>query len=314
MKIKIRKEEKTEKSWISTTGYRTLLILKSLIEKSRTIDELVEIVKNNSVVCKSASKDTIRIAINTLKTAGCEIVRPSKANNYKYELIKHPFVLSMNDDELEKLITLREKFSTKITLNEIFTLNDLYSKIAMMTFDDEKISYINNTQPLKTIDKKILYELSKPEILNKKIQISYKSPEFGEENFYIVPKRIIYENEKVYLWCYNCKYEGYGLLNTERILKINAVDISKNVTVASHYNVVYELTGDIVKSFEAKEYETILDKTAEKITINAKIENEFLFIQRILQFGADFKVLSPDFFREILINKIKLIQKGYSND
>jgi hypothetical protein len=314
MKTIIKKEEKAEKSWISTTGYRTLLILKSLIEKSRTIDELVEVVKNNPLVCKSASKDTIRIAVNTLKTAGCMISRPSKANNYKYELLKHPFVLSVNDDELEKLITLREKFSAEIPLNEIFTLNDLYSKIAGMTFDDEKISYINNSQPLKTIDRKILNELSKPEILNKKIQIKYKSPEFGEENIYIVPKKIIFENGKVYLWCYNYKYEGLGFLNIERILKINNVDISKNVTVSNYYNVVYELTGDIVKAFEPKEYETVLNKTDNKITVNAKIENEFMFVQRILQFGADFKVLKPDFFREILINKIKLIQKGYMND
>ena len=179
---------------------------------------------------------------------------------------------------------------------------------------EEKINYIENSQPLKTIDKKILYELSKPEIINKKVQVCYKSPEFGEEKIYIVPKKIIYDNEKVYLWCYNFKYEGLGLLNIERILKINSIDILKNINIFNHYNVVYELTGEAVNSFEPKDYETILVKSDDKIKVNAKIENEFLFIQRLLQFGTDFKVISPDFFREILINKIKLIQKGYIND
>ena len=41
------------------------------------------------------------------------------------------------------------------------------------------------------------------------------------------------------------------------------------------------------------------------------MENEFCFIQRILLLGSDFKINSPEFFREKLINKLKLIQKGY---
>ena len=314
MSVREIKQEKADKLWISTTGYRTLLVLRALIEKSRTIEELVDIVKKNPIACKSASKDTIRIVINSIKTAGCEIIRPSKANNYKYELIKHPFALSLNKDELKSLVSLREKMSHKISLSEIFTLNDLYSKIAALTFDEDKINYINNSQPFKTIDRKLYYELYKPEILNKKIQVRYHSPKTGIEDIYVVPKKIIHENEKVYLLCYNCKYENYGILNLERIIKINSVDISKAQIVSKTYDVIYELTGESLKTFEPKEYEKVIQKTEKKTTISAKIEDEFMFIQRILQFGCDFKIISPDFFKEILINKIKLIQKGYKND
>lgn len=314
MDVRIKKEYNTDKFWISTTGYRTLLILRALIEKSRTIEELVDIVKKNPIVSKSASKDTIRIVINSLKAAGCEITRPSKANKYKYELEKHPFVLSVSNNELKNIIYLREKFSDNINLSEVFTLNDLYSKIGLLTFDEEIKNFIDNSQPFKTINRKLYYELSKPEILNKKIQIRYNSPKFGKEDLYIIPKKIIYENGKVYLFCFNCKYEKIGILNFERIIKINSVDLSKSQIVSNSYDVEYELTSEALKTFEPKEYEKITKKSNGKITVIAKIEDEFMFIQRILQFGTDFNIISPDFFKEILINKIKLIQKGYKND
>ena len=113
---------------ISTTGYRTLLVLKSLIQKSSTIDELVKIVQKNRYVNKSASKDTIRLDINTLKNAGCIIARPSKANNYKYELINHPFTLSVSNEELKLFNDIRERFAQNISVNEVFILNELYKK------------------------------------------------------------------------------------------------------------------------------------------------------------------------------------------
>lgn len=303
--------DKTKKFWISITGYRTLLILKSLMEKSCTIDELVEIVKKDSITNKAVSKDTVRIAINTLKSAGCEILRPNKANAYKYELIKHPFAFNMNDEELDVFIRLREKFSADIKYSDVFTINDLYEKLISLTLNTNQENYVKDTQPLKNVDRKILTELSNPKLFGKKVQIKYLSPEFGEENIDVIPQKIMYETGKIYLWCYSFKYDKNSMLNFERILKINSIDISKNYNKETSYEVVYELFGNSLSSFREKENEKIIEKNENSIKVLAIVDNEFLFIQRILLFGADFKIISPDFFREKLINKIKLIRKGY---
>ena len=112
MEVQKQSRESFNKFWISTTGYRTFLVLQSLMQKSRTIDELVEIIQKNPYANKAVSKDTIRLDIVTLKKAGCEISRPSKANNYKYELLKHPFILNLSEEEIQILIDLREKLAS----------------------------------------------------------------------------------------------------------------------------------------------------------------------------------------------------------
>lgn len=312
MSIEKQTKELSGKFWISTTGYRILLILKSLMEKGRTIKELVEIVRNNKYANKAFSKDTIRLDILTLKAIGCSIKRPSKANKYKYELISHPFILKISKLELDVLTKIRNQLAKDISVEEVFVLNDLYDKIAGLTFNDFIINYINDTKPLINLDKDIYIQLSK--IKDKKVQLTYKSPKFGKEKIEIIPQKVVYENEKVGLWCYSYKYQSNSMLNMEQILSVNKVDNSVNTKPSVSYNVIYEIYSDAINSFVKKDYENIIERTPEKIVINANVENEFLFIQRILQFGADFKIISPGFFKEKLIDKLKLIQKGYENE
>ncbi len=303
--------EKTKKFWISITGYRTLLILKSLMVKSYTIDELVDIIKNDSITNKSVSKDTVRIAINTLKSAGCEILRPNKANNYKYQLIRHPFSLNLNNKELQVFARLRDKIAENIEYNDIFVLNDLYDKLISLTLNESQVDYINDTQPLKNIDKKVLDEISNPKIIGKRVQIKYLSPDCGEENIDVIPQKVTYESGKMYLRCYIFKYEKNSLLHVERILKINSIDMFNIYDKNTSYEVVYELSGNSANIFKIQKNEKIISKKDNSIKIEAIVDNEFLFIQRLLLFGSDFKIVSLDSFREKLIDKIKLIQKGY---
>ena len=303
--------EKTKKFWISITGYRTLLILKSLMVRSYTIDELVEILKNDSITNKAVSKDTVRIAINTLKSVGCKILRPNKANNYKYQLIKHPFSLKISDKELKTFTMLRDKIAEKIKYDYVFKMNYLYEKLISLTLNEEQIDYVNNTQPLKKINKKILKDITNQQIIGKKVQIKYLSPNFGEEDIEVIPQKITYESGKIYLRCYIFKYETNSLLNVERILKINSIDMFNIYNKNSSYKVVYELCGNSKNIFKVQKNEKIISGNTNSIKVEALVDNEFLFIQRLLLFGTDFKIISPDFFREKLIDKIKLIQKGY---
>ena len=305
-------KSESEKVWISITGYRILIILKSLIEKGRSIDELAEIVKNDPVTRRSVSKDTLRIAINTLKTAGCKIKRPSKSNGYKYELISHPFNLEITPEEEEILIKLRERIAGNLNFDEIFAVNEVYCKIAALTNDAEFIKKVKETEPLGGINKEILKEIIKPEIEGRKLNIRYKSPEFGEENIDVIAQKVNFENEKIYLKCYNLKYMENGVLNADRIIKINSISINKNeIPIDYSYEVLYELRGNALNSFKAKDYEKTVENTKCGIKVKARVENEFLFIQRLLLFGSDFKIIYPDIFKEKLADKIRCIQKGY---
>lgn len=302
------------KSWISLTGYRTLFVLKLLLEKPRTIDELIAELSKNKNTRKSLSKDTVRITLKTLKSAGCVFSKSSKTNGYKYEILSHPFNLELSNIELDSLIKLRNKVSLDLDWQDVFMLNKLYEKIVSLTKKQENVEMINSSAPLFDVDEDILTQLSSPNLFGRRVQIKYYSPKNGEEIFDIVVGKISYDEGKLYLHCFNYKYNSNGLLNIERIKEIQAVYLSQTIQEHYLYEVVYELFAESKNSFDKKDFETVLEKNEEKLTVKACVNNEFSFIQRLLLFGADFKIVSPDFFREKLINKIKMIQKGYENE
>ena len=303
--------EQEKNPWISLTGYRTLFVLKLLLEKSRTVEELTEYLKNNKLTNKSFSKDTVRITINTLRSAVCVISRPASKNNFRYELISNPFHLNISKNELDAFIKLRERLFDNLSWQEILTLNDLYKKIFSLTENTDYINYVNDTKPLNNINKNLLKELSNPKIIGQKIQINYLSTKNGEENLDIIPFEIKNENESLYLWCYIFKYKMKNLLNLEKIKKINFISTEKYHIENNEYTVTYKLSGVSMLDFHLKDYETILEKTNDYIVIKADVKNEFWFIQRILQFCGDVKIISPDFFKEKMINKVKSIRKLY---
>lgn len=303
--------ENKKNIWISITGYRMLFILKLLLEKGRGIDEIIDILKDNPITSKSVSKDTVRLTIKSLKSIGCEILRPSKSTNFKYVLISHPFGLKLTEKDFELLLMLRGKYSLEIPYDKVFILNNLYEKLVSLTNNELLIQRTLDTNPLGNIDKKILAEFSSKKLNGKKINIEYISPEYGTENIDIIPEKITYENGKLYLSCYIFKYKTSSVLNMERIKKINSVDIFPSQKVDDFFDVRYEVFGMSYMTFDVAENEKIIEDTKSSIVVEAKVNNEFLFVQRLLLFGSDFKIISPDFFREKLISKIKLIQKGY---
>lgn len=303
--------ENDKKIWISITGYRTLLILISLLKEGKTIDELVQILKNDNITSKSVSKDTVRLTINTLKSAGCVILRPSKSNGYKYELMEHPYSLNISKFDFDSLILIRDRISNELSWKKVLDLNNLFSKIIALTSNNSYIEICENEKLLNNVNLKILSELSKPNLKGKKIKVKYLSPKNGEEDIDIIIQKIIYEHKKLYLSGYIFKYNKVSLLNIERIKKILAIDISERININDYYEVEYELFGNSYNQYEPASYEEIIKKNKNSIIIRAKVLNEFCFIQRLFLFGSDFKIISPSFFKEKLIDKILQIQKGY---
>lgn len=313
MKLNAQQEE-YKNIWISTTGYRIFLELKALLEAPRTIDELINIVKNSPYFNKELSKDTIRFDLITLKSAGCKISRPAKSNNFKYQLIYHPFKLNISEIEEDILFEIRDNLASNISLNEVFILNDLFNKIAALTFDNEKIQKIADSQLFIEVNKDILKELTRGQIMGKKVQIKYNSPKFGIEDIDIIPIKVLYENKKIYLCAYNYKYKANSYLEVSKILHINSVSINNVSEILPNFKVIYEVKGEALNNFELKSYEKIIEQNSDKIRIEAEVSNEFMFTQRLMLLGRDFKIILPKFYKEKLINKIKLIQKGYQDE
>lgn len=305
--------EKKKNIWISLTAYRTLFVLKLLIQKDRSFAELAELLENNQITRKSVSKDTVKLTINTLKEAGCDISKPNKSTGYKFVLHSHPFKFVLSDDEFNILMKMRDCFVQELSWDKVFILNDLFKKIMSISSAAENVEYVANTQPLLNVDKHLVEEFEKLISLGKKVQIKYNSPTNGEENLDIVPKKIAFENSNLYLLAYSFKYNENSLFNFSRIKKINTVYLQTGSLEDTSYEVVYKVFGISASTFELKDNEVIISENSNELTVKAKVYNEFSFVQRILLFGADFKIVSPYSFREKLYNLVKQVQKGYEN-
>ena len=303
-----------KKFWVSLTGYRTLFVLKLLIEKPRSTEDIVEHLKSNEITRKSLSKDTVRITINTLKDVGCKIAKPSSANNHKYVLLYHPFDLYISDEEFNVLLKLRDNLSLELSYDDVFILNDMFEKIMILSNSEEKVSYVNDTKSLIRVDRNLVCEFEKIISTKKKIQILYDSPRNGEESIDVIPKKITFENGNLYLLAYSFKYNENSLFNFSRIKKINAIYLSTELKENHVFEVVYKLLGNSVSTFEKRVNETIISKNESELVVKATVDNEFWFVQRLLQFGIDFRIVSPYSFREKIVNKVKQIQKGYMDD
>ena len=207
MELNKQINEIQDNNWISLTGYRTLFVLKLLLEKGRSTDELISILEKNKYTAKSLSKDTLRVTLNTLKTAGCKLSRPSQSNNFKYEILSHPFGLNINDKEAEILFKIRQKIAESINWNEIIELNKFYEKIFALTFNENQKLNEEYARPLINIDKDVLKTLINPQLAGKKLRLIYTSPQNGDEELDVIYKKLKYDNENLYLWCYIFKYK-----------------------------------------------------------------------------------------------------------
>ena len=304
----------TKKTWISLTGYRTLFVLKLIMEKPRTASEIIQFLRDNPNTRKSLSKDTLRITMNTLKSVGCKFSKPCKANEHKFSLLYHPFDLHIDDDEFNVLLRLRDNLSLELSYSDVFILNDMFEKIMALSNSEDKVAYVEETKALIGVDRNLVKEFEKVISAKKKVQIIYDSPRNGEEAIDVIPKKITFENGTLYLFAYGFKYNENSLFNFSRIKKINTVYLSSEKKQNQSFEVVYKVLGSSFSTFEKTDNETIVSNENNELTIKALVDNEFWFVQRLLQFGTDFRIISPYSFREKLINKIKQIQKGYEND
>ena len=110
---------------------------------------------------------------------------------------------------------------------------------------------------------------------------------------------------------YIFKYEKFSQLDIGRITKINSVSLNKKIDYIESYEVEYKLEGNSMITFVENPNEKIIEKKENYIIVKANVTREFCFIQRLLLFGSDFKIISPDFFKQKIIDKIMQIKKWY---
>ena len=154
---------------ISLTAYRAIKILKLLLEKPCSANEILDCLKNDIITCRSVSDDTIRASLNSLKAIGCKISRPKPANDYKYSLDDHPFKLKLTRSQIRILKNVRKFLLNQNDWRKVLELNRLYDRIATILSDEESADLLNQGRPFVKIRPKILKYLENDILIKKEV-------------------------------------------------------------------------------------------------------------------------------------------------
>jgi len=298
---------------ISITAFRILSILNILLKEPLSEDDINQKIQENIEGARSLSNDTICIYINTLRSIGCEISRPSKNTDYKYILKSHPFKLNLSSDEINTIIEIRKYISTLGNWKLAVEIDDLFNQILNLINPESKKNFLSakkSTLCRETNIENILPELNLIEKYcnqNKDIMLIYDSPNSGEKEIWIKAEKLTLENGSFYVWGYNDVLNETLYLRLDRIKSIKTVNIKEKNKLNKPFEVKYKLTGGSAFSFVPSESEKILEKTDTALIVQAKINNKFKFIQNTLSYGPDCIILSPENIRKEIILKLKMM-------
>lgn len=302
---------------ISLTAFRILSILSMLLKTPCNDKEINQMLTEKIRGSKPLSNDTICIYLNTLRLLGCEISRPAKNNNHKYVLNSHPFKLSLTKEEVFTLTELRKHSSILNEWKIVLDIDNTYNKLLKNFCPDTQEFFISTQKSL------LLREVNSQQICvdvkqleqycnrNKILTIEYNSPESGVKNITLKAEKITMENGAFYLVGYNEEIEEGITLRLDRILTITSVNLTQNNIKKNPLLIKYKLTGNSVFSYTLSENASIIEKNDREIIIKEKVTNKFKFFQKILTYGSECIILSPDEIREEIKDKLKKMYALY---
>lgn len=295
---------------MSLTGYRTLVILEALMESPKSNDEINRYLFNNQYIKERFSSDTLRIYINSLRAIGCEITSANKSNDKKYELVSHPFIYDIPPSQLKALSKLYKSFREKVDFKEILLIENFFKKLSELVKDESTKDFLSNISILKGVDKGIINDLLIHCKNKNQITFLYDSPKSGAKDIEIIADKLSFKSEKLYLWGHNLTHKEYSYFAPDRILKIKSIKFQKAKEDFPPITVIYEVY-DHNDDYRVEQDEKIIEKSDNKLVIEAISKNEFSLMQRILYMASDCKVIQPEGFKIKLADKLKSMEGNY---
>lgn len=301
------------KKTISLTTYRACFIALILAKSPKSLEEIYEAFSKDKILAKTCHKDTIANSINSLRAVGFDIEKPKASNCYKYKLISHPFKFNISTEQANLLHLIRNSLSYQSDYEIIFNLNSVFNKIISLSNCKSCIDIIERANYFRNIDLNLFKDILKLCEKKANAQIVYNSPINGKENLQIKTEKVVFENNRLYLWLYSYKHKMPAYFRVDKILSIKPdfTDFTPENKILLTNIVKYELTGESAKKFMPNENEIVLEKYSDRIIIQANVINRFNFFQHIIAFADNCKILEPEHIKHDFISHLKSIMEIY---
>ncbi len=305
------KTKKVTYNLMSFTAFKALVLFSELSQSPKSYKEICDIFYNHPYLREQISIDTLRVYINSLKRFGCEIHRvKGEDKESRYVITSHPFELKYSKEQLQSALKVFKSLVKNMDIEELISMEEFFEKIGAYIADEDFINEAKKVSLLKDIDRELLKSLVDCCKRKDQIIITYTSPNSGTKKMELITDKIKIENSKIYLCGIGFEYKQYGTFLVNRIKAIDEIKFEKCMPEGlQEIEAIYELYN--IKNPALESYETVIEQTEDKLVIKALTSNSFLLKQRLLSFGANCKIISPNDFKEEFISLLKDMKAGY---
>lgn len=312
-------------SHLNMTAYRIFKLLQWLNEQPLTAEELNDRFFNDPDIKRKLSTDSIWLYISTLKTLGCQIRRPSRSNGYRYELLKHPFGVVLSQATADLLIELKQILEEKLSVNEVLAFDRMLKRVTTRSVlegtlvneaEQEALSKLlfKESRSLDYQQTESLIECLEVAIENEElIEIIYQSPLHGKRLQLCVPVQLSYQGGVLYVHAY---VHGRNEPSMFRLDRISTVRDSLQKGVREQILIRKQTSVQVVIRFLTAHVDDLSgcdwadnkcwvdDGASSGVEVTVETQDFFWLRQRIMELGIPFMILSPDLFRQELIQSL----------
>lgn len=296
---------------VAQTGLRLLFLMQLLIKSPMSKAQILNEISKNPYL-KDVAPDTITLDINTLKSAGFEIIPGNKGNNYCYELKLSPIKIKLTKKEIRALLITKKAMFHFMDFRYIISLYETFKKISKLIESTEQAESLLNFGNILKTNFKILKELDVHTKHKNEIVIFYNSPSGKKREMQVLCTKLEYskKNDKLYLWG-ECEEYGTVYLRTDHIKKIVRISKVNAKSKFSPKKCVYSLFSANSSEFNLSDREKIIKITPSFIQIRKEYLSDFYLNQKLLSYGENLADVEDDNIKEQLIKIIEDVEEMY---
>ena len=274
-------------------GLRILEVLKILLERDVTRQELLKCLKEKTVFEEVYSNEVILKYFNTYELLGLKLRRDKNLNGLENALLQ--IELSKSEYKmLHKLISSVKKLNNKseeeIISSLIYKIDKYIPEniIAVLNDNMEKERFIHNIN----VKENVVYTLKNMIYDNQNVNITYLNKKGEEETVAVEIKEIIEQKKDIVIVCYDSK------MGRNRKISISAIKEMKQSpkkasSVSMLNSVVFEVYGRLASLYKLKPSEKVINFSNNHLTISNTEEDKDVLIRRLIKYGENCKIIRP---------------------
>ncbi|MBQ2644808.1 hypothetical protein IJG14_04450 [bacterium] len=241
--------------------------------------------------------------ISTLEILGIDIRKIDK----KYSLYSYIQNESFSDEEIDLLAELYVNFDTCCIENQRQYFDQLITNIMKLMKKSPKIKLNEKIESIKNLRQDKLSQKAQEyqhyADIEQQIKIKYNG-----EDLLVLVKRAEIENNKIYIEVYNVKTHNIMRILTD---SIESFEILPRKSIIYHVksSIVFEVYDRLAVNYRLRENENVQTFTDNKKVIINYGEDKNKLIRRLLKYGENCKIISPNSFVEDYLKELNMMKE-----